>query len=413
MILAHTADWHLSGSGTLYHRNGLNARLMDRYTCAAFCVDDAIKRGAQLILVGGDVFNGWRPTPTEVRLAKRALQPATTAGIPVVIIKGNHDDVRTPTEEHALDLLREMAGLTIVDQPCLLDVWRDAHNAGPFRVVSYSQMLPPGVYRPLRHMQIVCLPFPNANLLLRDEEARKLDPGQRNLLIREHMMNVARGLAADRIPGVPRLLLGHFSVDVAAAGAQDRLMLLGAEFTLNLAELEALEFDGILLGHIHKPQTLGGCTVYSGSPEATGFGEEGEEKRYVLWSEVRPGIFETDSIPTPYRHLVTLEFGLDITEYPDTSQVPGAIVRARVAAGSAWQVSEIPRELQALGAYEVRVEIERAETVRRRETEISASMGPMEALREWLAQKPDLHPLTDALITEAMRVEEALGGGAG
>ena len=393
---------------------GYNARLIDRVRCTRFVIEDAIERGAQLILCAGDLFNSPKPTPTERRLAIECLQPAISAGVPVVLLLGNHEASRSPLDKHALDTMRELEGVTVVDRPEML--WLHRVPSGRTldgRVVQELRLWRGGYPGVTTELGIACLPFPNANLLLADADTRALAPGDRNLLVREKMMDVARGLAADRIEGVPAVLLGHFSVDVAAAGAQDRLMLLGGDWTLNLQEIEALGFDGICLGHIHKPQTLGGCTVYSGSPEATGFGEEGEEKRYVLWSEVRPGIFETDSIPTPYRHLVTLEFGLDITEYPDTSQVPGAIVRARVAAGSAWQVSEIPRELQALGAYEVRVEIERAETVRRRETEISASMGPMEALREWLAQKPDLHPLTDALITEAMRVEEALGGGAG
>jgi hypothetical protein len=39
-------------------------------------------------------------------------------------------------------------------------------------------------------------------------------------------------------------------------------------------------------------------------------------------------------------------------------------------------------------------------------------MSAADALRAWLETKPDLHPIADALVVEAIRMEEALRGGA-
>lgn len=410
MRLVHCADQHLGAAASrLDAETGLNSALMDRYRCARFVVTDALERGAQCILSAGDLFNSAKPTPTEVHLAREVFAPAQAAGVPTILLLGNHELARSENEKPALDLLRDTPGITIVDRPCLLNVW--THDGLPAQVRSAETTNGPLVSSGLA-LQVACLPYCNSSLLLRDEEARKLEPGERNLRVRELMMDVARGLAAQRIEGVPCVLLGHFSVDVAIAGAQDRLMMLGGEWTLNLQDLESLGFDAVLLGHIHKGQQLGIITSYSGSPEACSFSEEGEEKSYLLFSEVRPGIFEREAVPTPYRRLVTLDAPShsSIEAMSARGELRGVIVRLRLPQAAAHQVRELVSQLEDLGAHEVRVEVERAETQRRREIEVSAGMDLPTALRLWLGQKPDLAALTEDLVAEAASV--AAEGGA-
>jgi len=344
----------------------------------------------------------------------------------VVVLEGNHDQVRNPSEYDALDLLRDLPGLTVVDKPTLLDVWRTGRD-DKLRVSEASTAMADEA-----ELQLGCLPYPSPNLLLRDEQTRQLSPGDRNLLIREKMMDVARGLAAQRVEGVPCLLLGHWSVDTAEVGQQSRLMMLGGEFTLNVHELESLGFDGILLGHIHKAQTLGDkrCwIVYCGSPEATSFNEEAEDKFYYLW-ELNPDLgYGPLPVPvpieTPYRRLVTLSEDDFIRELDDEEllldaaleeSVQGAIVRLEIPAGSTLTIAEAQRAIDAAGAFEARVSKARAETERRRESGVTHGQ-PLDAqIRAWLEQKPDLQPLTEQIIAEALRIEEALRqaeGGAG
>lgn len=115
---------------------------------------------------------------------------------------------------------------------------------------------------------------------------------------------------------------------------------------------------------------------------------------------------------TPYRRLVTIAPRDTALALPD--EIEGVVIRLQVPAALAEHAREFRQTLEAAGAHEVRVEIERAETQRRRETGISAEMNPIEALRTWLETKPEIHPLADALIVEAIRIEEALReGGAG
>lgn len=404
MKAVHTGDWHLSVQRSrLDPETGINARLMDFYRCARFTVEDGVRRGAQLMLHAGDAFHSCRPSPTEVRLCRGALWPALEAGVPVVMIVGNHDAPRSPAENHALDLLRGMDGLHVVDRPALLNVWTGRGGT----VVEPPEMATPDG-RDLA-FQIACLPYPNKQLLLRDEDQRKLEPGALNQMVREKMMDCAAGLRAQAIEGVPTILLGHFSVDLAEAGGQNRLMMLGGEWTLNLHELQAFDFDAILLGHIHKPQEWvderGRATAYCGSPEAVSFGEEGEPKSYCLW-EINPGEAPlVERVATPHRRFLTLEVG---APWPPAEELAGAIVRVRVPQAQEVDTAELRRDLDAAGVHEYQIETQRAETVRRRAVEVSAETALDEALRAYLDQRPDLHPLTDALITEALRVEDAL-----
>jgi DNA repair exonuclease SbcCD nuclease subunit len=263
-------------------------------------------------------------------------------------------------------------------------------------------------------LQVACFPYPSKNLLLRDQENRNLSPADLNLLAREKVMDCLRGLVGQRIEGVPCILLIHCAFDMAAAGKQNGLAMLTSEWTLNAHEVAALGFDAVCAGHYHRAQLLHEepWIAYSGSPEATSFGEETEAKSYFLLDVGPEGLRTVETIPTPYRQLVTLTEADFIDPASLVAGVipVGAIVRFDIPASSTLTIDEAKRAIEAAGAFEVRVTKARAESVRRRETAVTSEMNSTDALREWLAQKPDLHPLTDALIVEALRVEEAMGG---
>jgi exonuclease SbcD len=401
MKFVHTADWHLSSQRSrLDSESGLNARLMDFYRCARFTIDDGLQRGAQMILHAGDAFHGCRPTPTEVRLFREAIGPALEAGVPVVLLLGNHDAPRSPVERHALDLLRETDGLTVVDQPTLL-----CAQAFETSQRNFARLCKPDQ----AEIQIACLPWPNKQLLLADEEQRKLDPGQLNELVREKVMDCLRGLAAQLAPGIPAVLLGHFSVDLAQAGGQNRLMMLGGEWTINVHDLAALPFSYCALGHIHKPQELAGNPLlrYSGSPEAVTFGEEGEAKSYALVQVEQDSYAQINLVGTPYRRFVTVELG-NGAALPSSEELAGAIVRVRIPQAQDVDFNALRRELESAGVHEYQIETERAEAVRRRAVAMSSEMALDEALKTWLEQRPDLEPMTEALLAEAHNVETVL-----
>ncbi len=122
-------------------------------------------------------------------------------------------------------------------------------------------------------------------------------------------------------------------------------------------------------------------------------------------------------IASPCRRLITLDYAADFAQAEETfgrleeESCGGAIIRLRVPQSAADEVRGMTARLEAAGAFEVRVEIERAETIRRRDTQIAAGMTPDQALDEWLLGKPDLLPLREQLHEEAARVEEGMSNG--
>ncbi len=120
--------------------------------------------------------------------------------------------------------------------------------------------------------------------------------------------------------------------------------------------------------------------------------------------------------PSPYRRLHTLtgeEFSVEegAVVYTGEEPIAAGIVRLEIPPDSSLTITEAKRAIEAAGAFEARVTKARAESVRRREHDLTTGMALPEAVREWIEQKPDLLPLTEQIIAEAMRVEAVLREG--
>ena len=131
---------------------------------------------------------------------------------------------------------------------------------------------------------------------------------------------------------------------------------------------------------------------------------------------------KAEFIPSPYRRLTTLSVDDLVREGIDGDEllldaaleeaVSGALVRLEIPADSTLTIAEAVRTIEEAGAFEARVTKARAETERRRETGVTHGQPLDEQIRAWLEQKPDLHPLTEAIIAEGLNIEEVVRGGA-
>jgi exonuclease SbcD len=405
---AFTADWHLSGRG------GPDA-LEEVRRVAEFIghsVADA-DPPIDVLLHGGDLFDSARPTPTERRVAIETLAPVLRKGIPIVVIAGNHDLPRSPADQNAIDVLREVRGLTIVDRPEVLYLLRG--EDGRTCIVRGDAGLRHGVGAIA--LQIACFPWPRKNLLLQQEENRRLEPGELALLVRQNVEALLSTLEGELDPSLPSVLLAHATLDQAEAGSESRLMLLSGEMTLNLDELARRDFGVELLGHIHKPQDWYGKVYYAGAPQATNFGEADEEKCYLLGT-IRgdpPAGREylMERVATPYRHHVTMTAALAAAETDEVmfrDLVRDAVVRIVLPADYGPAGALVKRVLAA-GAHSVALkQIPKSATSRH--TEVAAEMSAAEALAAWRKEAGADLPELAALLAEARSIEEELVGGA-
>src|SRR5690606_36317934 len=94
--IAHISDTHL-GYRALPQQDPLtcrNQRSIDVELAFSSAIDDILRQEVDLIIHGGDVFHQSRPNWHAVRHFVMEIRRIERAGIPTVVIAGNHDTPR-------------------------------------------------------------------------------------------------------------------------------------------------------------------------------------------------------------------------------------------------------------------------------------------------------------------------------
>lgn len=104
--IAHLADTHLGYSALtkLNPMSGHNQRAVDIERAFAAAIDDILNWHPDLVIHAGDAFHHSRPPMQTIIFFVQQLRRLEKAGIPVVVIGGNHDTPRLRTAGSVLDL---------------------------------------------------------------------------------------------------------------------------------------------------------------------------------------------------------------------------------------------------------------------------------------------------------------------
>lgn len=89
----HLSDIHLGSTthGKVNPQTGLNTRLEDFVAALTICIDRAINEPADIVLFGGDAFPDATPPPLVQQAFAKQFRRLADAGIPTVLLVGNHD----------------------------------------------------------------------------------------------------------------------------------------------------------------------------------------------------------------------------------------------------------------------------------------------------------------------------------
>lgn len=405
--LLHIGDVHLGVElhGRPLPERGYGSRVQDFLNA----LDQALELGsaADLVLFAGDLYRNCEPSPTIQReLARRLRRAATRA--PVVLIPGNHDLPNAWARAGSLDIFQvlEVPNVHVLRRP---QVARVATARGTVLVAS------------LPHL-------PRSALLAQEEARGKTQVETQELLLARltgYLSVLAEEITAARAElgeQTPAVLLAHGSVAGAVLGGYGRGALLAAELELPLSAVRRPEFDYVALGHIHKHQSLPPNdhsgqppVVYAGSIERVDFGEEGEEK-VVVEVLLRRGATTWGARPLRTREFRTLKADFH-TAAPGEGRervlqrleglresVRDAVVRLhyRLPPGDPpIPDREIRAALDGVAAISgIRMEQPDGERTGRVGV-MSTQLTPLEALGEYLAVRPELLPLRDALLARA------------
>ncbi len=392
MLLLHFSDLHLGVDlyGSPDPTTGLSTRVGDFLRALDTIVDAAISKRVDAVLFTGDAFKNREPNPTLQRELARRVMRLRAADIPLVILVGNHDlpnatSRAAPTEIYsALDI----GGVYVAR---MVDAFTLPTRSGP--------------------LQIVALPWITRQLLLSNAASRKLN----DLALDEELATIISmmlgEMAAELDPTLPAVFLGHLSVQGATLG-NERSVLLTSDVVMSLDALHHRSYDYVALGHIHRRQQIGTVPPawYAGSPERVDFGEEREDKGYLLVTieqddsaEPRGRRTTVEPVDLDARTFLTLRIDGEQDEpmphvlqrvKRDAHRINGAIVRVivRTQPGRESEVraTTVRRALQEAGAAVVAnviVESERTDRDRLGVSE-AAARDSMSMLTRWVETKP-------------------------
>lgn len=287
--LLHFADLHIGmeNYGRLDPETGLNLRIVDFLRRLDEVVAYALEHEADAVLFAGDAFRTRDPDPTHQREFARRIRQLSAAGIPTVLLVGNHD----------IPVMRQRASSVEIFDTLAVPHVTVAAQAGLHRLET-------------RHgpLQVATLPYPVRQRLLTQEQYRRLSQEALDKEVTGAVVGLIQQLANEVDPTLPAVMLGHFSVESAHWGSE-RSIMVGRDVTVPLSALVEPVWDYVALGHIHQHQNLNPQNtppvVYAGSLERVDFGEERQPKGFC-WVEVQRGATEWRYVELPARPFHTL-----------------------------------------------------------------------------------------------------------
>jgi exonuclease SbcD len=271
--ILHFADAHIDIATHGKHdpESGLPIRVLDFLKSLDTIVDTAISEKVDLVLFAGDAYKDRTPSPTFQREWGRRIIRLPMAGIPVLLLVGNHDISPSSGRAHTLqeyDTL-QVPKVRVLDKPELLkpaDLWG----------------LP---------LQVLSLPWVFRSTLMAALQLSVEDNDSVNEEIEKRITVLLENRMQELDPQLPTIFTAHGSVQGAVYG-NERTVMLGKDLVLPGSLVKNPRLDYVALGHIHKHQDLNPGAhppvVYPGSIERVDFGEAADDKGFVL-AEVEKG----------------------------------------------------------------------------------------------------------------------------
>jgi len=399
--LLHFADLHLGveNYGHLDPQTGLFSRLTDFLRSLDQIVDHALEQEIDLVIFAGDAYKSRDPSPTYQREFAQRIRRLSVAGVPTVLVVGNHDTPSALGRANAVEIFAtlEVENVVVAKRP---DTHRLETKSGP--------------------IQVVTLPWVVRSTLLAREEYKNLSLEEVNALILEKIENIIAEEIAGLDPAVPTVLAAHGSVFGATYGSE-RSVMLGQEVVLPRSIVTNPVFDYVALGHIHKHQVL--CekppVVYAGSIGRIDFGEEKEDKGFVV-AEVEKGRATYEFVKLAARPFVTVEVearGDDptaevlaaIDRHDITEAVVRVIIHITPEKEPLLRENEIRRRLaDAFHVAAVVRDVERKTRLRLGTDQNVEEMTPRQMLERYLQVKQTSPERAKVLLEYADQIIEAI-----
>ncbi|MBM3893659.1 exonuclease subunit SbcD [Candidatus Dependentiae bacterium] len=299
MKFFHTADIHfgVENYGKIDPVTGIHTRLLDFAKNLDLLVDQAIAENIDFVMFSGDAYKTANPTPTQQKMLAQRFLRLQQAGIPIVIIVGNHDHPLSFGKANALDVFSYLPvdGFYVFSRPGMHVIQT---KSGP--------------------VQIIGIPWPTRNHVVTLQQHHHKNNTEIAAYLSESVGNIIAQLTAQLDPEIPAVLGGHLTVSSGIFSGSEKCAVYGTDAVFLPSQLAVAPLDYVALGHLHRFQDLnmGGIpVVYAGSIERVDFGERKEEKGFVSIEIARGSdgkrktTYQFHVLPT--RHMLQIDVPLD------------------------------------------------------------------------------------------------------
>ena len=355
----HFADAHIDIANYGRHDPDslLPVRVMDFLQSMDQIVETAVTEQVDLVLFAGDAYKDRNPQPTFQREWGKRMMRLSDAGIPTLLLVGNHDVSPATGRAHTLQEFKTLAVPHI-------------HVADSIRLFTADELGVP--------IQIITVPWVSYSRIAAMDVASDLS--------REAVFEEAENLVGDLVnkaiekadPDLPIILAAHASVQGAVFGSE-RAVMLGSELVLGGSMVRDKRLDYVALGHIHKHQELSAKgthppIVYPGSIERIDFGEVNERKGFVV-AEISKGHTDWDFVGLKTRRFLDIKidtadadtFMTDIMmQLPDAEKLAGAVCRVQLRYPRDWESLLDEKAIQAHFSEALSVQIQKHRELEKR-----------------------------------------------
>lgn len=329
--LLHFADAHIDIANYGRHdpHTALPIRVVDFLKSLDQIIDRALSEPVDLVIFAGDAYKDRNPHPTFQREWGLRMMKLSQAGIPTLLLVGNHDVSPASGRAHTLHEYTTLAVPHI-------------HVADRIRRFGPDDLggLP---------VQIITVPWVSRSQLMTREEIMGKPTADVLAEVENRVTTAVTHLVETADPTLPLILTAHASVQGAKYGSE-RAVMLGHELILSGSIVHDRRLDYVALGHIHKHQSLNAKdahppVIYPGSIERIDFGEAKERKGFVL-ATVGKGETAWEFVKLDTRPFIDMRlvppsadtFMADVmAQLPPAAKVRDAICRVQLSYPRDWE----------------------------------------------------------------------------
>src|SRR4030042_219590 len=206
VTILHFADAHIDMANYGRHdvASGLPMRVQDFLKSLDTIVDTAITEKVDLVLFAGDAYKDRNPAPTFQREWGKRVMRLSRAGIPTLLLVGNHDTSPALGRADTLGPFStlEVPNVRVLDQPVFLrpaDLWD----------------LP---------LQVIALPWISRSGLIASQDLSLASPETANQAIAERLTTIVGNMLDEADLSLPVVLTAHASVQGAVYGGDRTVM---------------------------------------------------------------------------------------------------------------------------------------------------------------------------------------------